>query len=93
MKIDKVVSTAIPASQLNQPTQYQAETKITSATVRPEITINKEFIVQANTQLEQLSDIDMDKVAAVKSALERGELSLDIQALSAAVMRFHTGHE
>ena len=35
----------------------------------------------------------MVKVEQVRNALARGELNLDTQALSKAVMQFHTGHE
>lgn len=93
MKVDKVASTPIPVSQLNQPAYPQTEQPQRPTAVRPQTTIEQAITAKAAEQLEQLPDIDAEKVTAVKNALARGELALDIHALSTAVMRFHTGHE
>jgi negative regulator of flagellin synthesis FlgM len=93
MKVDKVASSPIPASQLNQPAYPQTDQPRRQTSVQPQTTIEQALTAEAAEQLQQLPDIDAEKVAAVKNALARGELALDIQALSSAVMRFHTGHE
>ncbi|PKF51207.1 flagellar biosynthesis anti-sigma factor FlgM [Enterovibrio nigricans] len=93
MKIDKVAGGHVPQSSLNQASNKQLETPTRPASVEPQVNVNTAAIEQAQKDLSSLADIDMAKVEAVRSALHRGELNLDMKALSQAVMMFHTGRE
>ena len=44
---------------------------------------------QSKEMLANLSDVDMDKVAAIRQAIADGQLSLDTEALSSAIQDMH----
>lgn len=43
--------------------------------------------------LQSMPDVDLDKVAALKAALARGELSSDPQALASSILTYHRGSD
>ena len=56
--------------------------------------------VSAGPRLEQLQealrglpDIDLDKIAAIKQALRRGEIHSDSAALASSMLSYHSGSE
>ncbi|WP_230625681.1 flagellar biosynthesis anti-sigma factor FlgM [Photobacterium leiognathi] len=55
--------------------------------------MDSQLLAQAKQPLSALPDVDMAKVEQIKAALNRGEISLDVDALSSAILQFHTGHE
>ncbi|KXF81061.1 flagellar biosynthesis anti-sigma factor FlgM [Enterovibrio coralii] len=93
MKIDKVSSGHVPQSSLQQASNKPLETPTRPAPVEPQVSVNTAAIEQAQKDMSSLPDVDMAKVDAIRNALHRGELSLDMKALSQAVMKFHTGRE
>ncbi|MEZ8143186.1 flagellar biosynthesis anti-sigma factor FlgM [Enterovibrio norvegicus FF-33] len=93
MKIDKVAGGHIQQSSLNQTATKSAETPVRSSVVETQLNTNTAAISKAQQELASMPNIDMAKVEQIRTALQRGELSLDMQALSQAVMQFHTGHE
>ncbi|WP_371367651.1 flagellar biosynthesis anti-sigma factor FlgM [Pseudomonas sp. QL9] len=48
-------------------------------------------VEQLQDALGALPDVDLDKVAAIRDALARGEISLDPEALSRSMLDFHGG--
>ena len=46
---------------------------------------------QVQEALGALPEVDLDKVAAIRDALARGEVSLDPGALSRSMLDFHGG--
>lgn len=48
-------------------------------------------VEQLQDALGALPDVDLDKVEAVRQALARGEISLDVEALSRSMLAFHGG--
>lgn len=48
---------------------------------------------QLQDALGSLPEIDMDKVAAIKLALQRGEISVDVGALSRSMLAYHNGSD
>ncbi|GLK91358.1 flagellar biosynthesis anti-sigma factor FlgM [Pseudomonas turukhanskensis] len=48
---------------------------------------------QLQDALGSLPEIDMDKVQQIKAALQRGEISLDVGALSRSMLAYHTGSD
>ncbi|WP_305458492.1 flagellar biosynthesis anti-sigma factor FlgM [Photobacterium leiognathi] len=55
--------------------------------------MDSQLLTQATQPLSALPDVDIAKVEQIKAALNRGEISLDVDALSSAILQFHTGHE
>lgn len=93
MKIDKVVGTHVQPSQITQKESKTSQPTSAKPAVEPQVSVDTQLIAKAQDTLGQMPDVDMAKVESVKQALSRGELDLDISALSGALMRFHTGHE
>jgi negative regulator of flagellin synthesis FlgM len=46
----------------------------------------------AQAALAQMPEVDMDKVAALKDALARGEVRFDADRLAQLIQRYHGGH-
>lgn len=93
MKIDKVIGTHVQPSQLTNKEPKTSQPASAKPALEPQVSVDSQVVAKAQDTLAQLPDVDMAKVESVKQALARGELELDISALSSALMRFHTGHE
>ena len=93
MKIDKVIGTNVQPSQFSSKEAKNSQSTSAKPALEPQVSIDTQLVAKAQDTLAQLPEVDMAKVESVKQALARGELELDIAALSGAVMRFHTGHE
>ncbi|MGY4534363.1 negative regulator of flagellin synthesis FlgM [Pseudomonas sp. TE3786] len=48
---------------------------------------------QLQDALGSLPEIDMDKVQQIKAALQRGEINLDLGALSRSMLAYHSGSD
>lgn len=48
---------------------------------------------QLQEALRSLPDIDLDKVAAIKQALQRGEILSDSAALASSMLTYHSGSD
>lgn len=48
---------------------------------------------QLQGALGELPEIDLAKVEAIKQALQRGEISLDMAALSRSMLAYHNGSD
>lgn len=48
---------------------------------------------QLQSALRSLPEVDLDKVAALKQALARGELNSDPQALAGSMLTYHSGSD
>lgn len=46
-------------------------------------------LADAQHTLQAMPDVDMARVAEMKAALQKGELKVDVDALSGAMMAFH----
>ncbi|MGL5949674.1 MAG: flagellar biosynthesis anti-sigma factor FlgM [Aeromonas sp.] len=53
------------------------------------ISSTAQSIAQARTQLASTSDVDMDRVNEIRSAISEGRLNLDMDALSQAILDMH----
>ncbi|MBD8513833.1 flagellar biosynthesis anti-sigma factor FlgM [Photobacterium sp. 2_MG-2023] len=93
MKIDKVINSQVASSTQRPSSPAQVETAGKAKGLEPVISVSNQIISQAQEKLADLPDIDMEKVNAVKQALAKGDLKLDIDTLSSAILEFHTGHE
>ena len=93
MKIDKVTGGHVTQNNLDHPPKKAAESTSVKPNVQPKLDINVTALEHAQAEMQSLADVDMEKVVRVRDALAKGELSLDTQALSKAVIQFHTGHD
>ncbi|WP_341662431.1 flagellar biosynthesis anti-sigma factor FlgM [Vibrio sp.] len=93
MKIDKVSGGHVTQSRLDQAPKKALESTKAKPNSQPQLDINVTAIEQAQAEMQLLADVDMAKVEKVRDALAKGELALDTQALSKAVLEFHTGHD
>ncbi|RFA30836.1 flagellar biosynthesis anti-sigma factor FlgM [Alkalilimnicola ehrlichii] len=50
-------------------------------------------IGQMQQALRAMPDVDLEKVAEIKLALQRGEVSLDVEELARSVMAYHRGSD
>lgn len=50
-----------------------------------------QWLEEAGAALDDSSDIDMARVDSIRQALSEGQLSLDPQALSQAILEMHRG--
>lgn len=71
------VTTIAPAAEIRTPAT-SAASKLQSSVLQP-----------AMSAMSELPDIDHEKVAALKTALERGELPFDPTKLAALIERYH----
>lgn len=93
MKVDKIAGGHVPQTSLNQATRKPLESPARATPIEPQVDVDVAAIERAQQALASQPNVDIDKVASIKAALQRGELSLDMGALSQAVMKFHTGHQ
>lgn len=50
-------------------------------------------VEQLQEALGQLPEVDLDKVDAIRQALQRGEIAVDSAALSRAMLAYHNGSD
>ena len=93
MKIDKVSGGHVTQSRLDQAPKKALESNKAKTNAQPQLDLNATAIEKAQAEMQSLADVDMVKVEKVRDALAKGELILDTQALSKAVLQFHTGHD
>ena len=93
MKIDKIATAQFPHTQLRSSEQQPSAQPVKNNVINTSTTIDSQLLAQAQQPLSALPDVDMAKVEQIKNALNRGEINLDIEALSSAILQFHTGHE
>ncbi|WP_305374434.1 flagellar biosynthesis anti-sigma factor FlgM [Photobacterium leiognathi] len=93
MKIDKIATTQFNQTQLTKTAQQPATEQKTVVSNNTSTSIDSQLLTQATQPLSALPDVDMAKVEQIKTALNRGEISLDVDALSSAILQFHTRHE
>ncbi len=93
MKIDKVAGGHVPQTNFNQSKTQTTEAPMRKTISESAFNANTAALDKAQAELSAMPNVDMAKVEAVRNALAKGELGLDVKALSQAVMRFHTGHE
>ncbi|GAB6390377.1 flagellar biosynthesis anti-sigma factor FlgM [Stutzerimonas marianensis] len=48
---------------------------------------------QMHDALRAMPDVDLDRVAAIKQALQRGEISTDVAELASSMLSYHRGSD
>ncbi|MDF3933850.1 flagellar biosynthesis anti-sigma factor FlgM [Pseudomonas citronellolis] len=96
MEITRQLKSAVSAAQQSVAPQRGQRSDAAKAAVAPAGNANASAgaalpLEQLQDALGALPDVDLDKVAAVRDALARGEISLDVEALSRSMLDFHGG--
>ena len=92
VKIDHYsqVQPLIKTDQQGQSSQTKTATAATQpAEAQASISSTTQAVQQAFEQLQQQSEVDLDKVAKIKLALSEGSLQLDDDLLVQAMLDFH----
>jgi negative regulator of flagellin synthesis FlgM len=92
VKIDHYsqVQPLIKTDQQGQSSQTKSATAAAQpAEAQASISSTTQAVQQAFEQLQQQSEVDMDKVAKIKLALSEGSLQLDDDQLVQAMLDFH----
>ncbi|MDR7121092.1 flagellar biosynthesis anti-sigma factor FlgM [Rheinheimera soli] len=92
VKIDQYsqVQPLIKTDQHGQSNQTKTTTTVVPATeAQASISSTTQAVQQAFEQLQQQSEVDLDKVAKIKLALSEGSLQLDDDVLVQAMLDFH----
>lgn len=79
-----------PAS--DTPAQVQGARAQSSGSARASVS-QEPRLEQLQDALRSLPDVDLDKVAQLKAALARGELSSDPAALAGSMLTYHSGSD
>ncbi|WP_212632014.1 flagellar biosynthesis anti-sigma factor FlgM [Pseudomonas sp. KB-10] len=74
------------------PAQVQSARPQPGANVRTSVS-QEPRLEQLQDALRSLPDVDLDKVAQLKAALARGELSSDPAALAGSMLTYHSGSD
>lgn len=48
---------------------------------------------QMHEALRAMPEVDLDRVAAIKQALQRGEIATDVAELASSMLSFHRGND
>jgi len=91
MKITRTETTPVqPRLQPDTPAQpAPASARPAAAPVESGISQEAQRLTEARQQLAATSDVDLDKVEQIRSAIAAGKLPLDLDALSKAVVEMH----
>lgn len=67
---------------------------IAAAVVAPDVQVGAQAasVQRAQTQLAQMPDVDAARVAEIKEALARGDISFNPQKLAQLIVRHHGGN-
>ncbi|HJS15962.1 MULTISPECIES: flagellar biosynthesis anti-sigma factor FlgM [Rheinheimera] len=92
VKIDHYsqVQPLIKTDQQSQTSQSKTSVTVTAAPeAQAAISSTTQAVQQAFEQLQQQSEVDLDKVAKIKLALSEGSLQLDDDVLVQSMLDFH----
>jgi negative regulator of flagellin synthesis FlgM len=92
VKIDHYsqVQPLIKTDQQSQTSQSKTSVTVTAAPeAQSAISSTTQAVQQAFEQLQQQSEVDLDKVAKIKLALSEGSLQLDDDVLVQSMLDFH----
>jgi negative regulator of flagellin synthesis FlgM len=92
VKIDHYsqVQPLIKTDQQGQNSQTKATAPVSQQTeAQASISSTTQAVQQAFEQLQQQSEVDLEKVAKIKLALSEGSLQLDDDVLAQAILDFH----
>lgn len=78
-----------PQAESRPQSSSTSTVRSTQSTQSTQLSGQVKELSQAKAMLANLPDVDMDKVAAIRQAIADGQLSLDTEALSSAILDMH----
>lgn len=78
-------------SEAPVPVQSERPSLAAAPTVKPATAEPR--LEQLQEALRSLPEIDLDKIAAIKQALQRGEIVSDSAALASSMLSYHSGSD
>lgn len=82
-------ATAGEGAQVSIAQQAPAGARVAQAHVGPQMAL----VQAARAEVAAMPEVDAARVAEIKAALERGEISFDPRKLAGLIVRHHGGHE
>ena len=90
MKITRTEITPLtPRSSFDAQPEKKVDARRGNATSETSLSPELKELNQAKALLASTSDVDMDKVSAMKQAIAEGKLPLDMEALGSAILEMH----
>ncbi len=95
MEINRYLKPGYTAKSETAPARVEGaeRAKADSAAANPAAKPGEYRLEQLQEAIRSLPDIDMEKVAAIKEALQRGEINMDSAALASLVVTYHRGSD
>ena len=89
----------VTASQYNTVSAIDTKQLAKNTTVKASATVQKTqkpgavdpVLGEAQSQLSAMPEIDMDRVAQMKEAISKGQISLNVAELTAAMQKYYQG--
>ena len=89
MKITRSEIGAITPRPQAESRPQSSSTSTVRSTQSTQLSGQVKELSHSKAMLANLPDVDMDKVAAIRQAIADGQLSLDTEALSSAILDMH----
>lgn len=90
MKITRTEITPLtPRSSFDAQPEKKVSTSRGAVTTETSLSPEIKELNQARSLLASTSDVDMDKISAMKKAIAEGKLPLDMEALGSAILEMH----
>lgn len=80
---------SVTPSELSSARQPAARPTVQPAVARQEALP----LEQMHDALRAMPEVDLDRVAAIKQALQRGEISTDVGELASSMLSYHRGND
>ncbi|WP_281560380.1 flagellar biosynthesis anti-sigma factor FlgM [Thalassomonas sp. RHCl1] len=85
----KIVNNPLVSAGLNSQTSKPVGKESKESAPVPERTTKVDNFLDINNQLASSSDVDMEKVNQVRELIAEGNLTLDVDVLSDAILEMH----
>ncbi|WP_407294223.1 flagellar biosynthesis anti-sigma factor FlgM [Stutzerimonas zhaodongensis] len=90
MEISRQFKPAIAMPTETAPARPASARATVQPTARPAASLPLE---QMHDALRAMPEVDLDRVAAIKQALQRGEISTDVGDLASSMLSYHRGND
>lgn len=90
-KINSTIGAEIGANKSNVTAQDTPKPQSTTRSVPAQLSISQDWqsLEQSQQELQQLDDVDLDKIAALRQSLQEGSFSLDLDLIADKMLNQH----
>ncbi|ENY71416.1 lateral flagella anti-sigma-28 factor, LfgM [Aeromonas diversa CDC 2478-85] len=89
MKIQRTDGALFHAAQPRKQESLPGTPAAAAPRAQAEISVEAQGLEQARQRMQDLSDVDMDKVQQIRQAIAEGKLTLDMETLGRAIVDLH----